>query len=44
MNNLNPTWCTGFVVDHLVGEHQDVRVTCVLARAAAHAHKHTALG
>jgi hypothetical protein len=33
MNNLAPVWCTGFVVDHLVGEHQDVRVTCVLARA-----------
>jgi hypothetical protein len=33
MNNLAPVWCKPFVVDNLVGEIQDVRITCARARA-----------
>jgi hypothetical protein len=31
MNNLSPVWTNGFVVDHLVGEIQHLRFTCVQA-------------
>jgi hypothetical protein len=33
MNNLSPVWCKPFVVDNLVGEIQDVRISCARARA-----------
>lgn len=37
-NNLNPEWCNGFVINHLAGEIQNLRFTCVLGVAAVARH------